>query len=83
MADAARRKAAASVTGEALELARARVVLPRLPDDCRRTVLAGIRDGMRLDEALLRADAALAGQNARVKRCADFYDRIAASVNSR
>lgn len=52
--------------------------LPNLPPDCRQTSRSGVQRGDRLDTALLKTDAALARQNARTGRCADWYDEIKA-----
>lgn len=79
LVEAAAAKAEATVVGDALELAAPKVELPPLPADCRRQEKSGVREGMRLDEAALRPDAALAAQNARTRRCAAFYDRLRAS----
>ncbi|WP_165937725.1 hypothetical protein [Antarcticimicrobium sediminis] len=35
-----------------------------------------VRTGDRLDVAVLKSDAALARQNARTVRCADWYDHL-------
>jgi len=50
------------------------ITLPNLPADCRKREHSGVTEGMRLDEALLRTDSGLAGANARVGRCANWYD---------
>jgi len=60
--------------------ARAEQVLPDLPEDCRRLSYSGVRKGDRLDVAVLKADAALARQNARTMRCADWYDQLHAGL---
>ena len=52
--------------------------LPNLPPDCRQISRSGVHLGDRLDTALLKTDAALARQNARTGRCADWYDEIKA-----
>ena len=52
--------------------------LPDLPPDCRQISRSGVRRGDRLDTALLKTDAALARQNDRTGRCADWYDEIQA-----
>ncbi len=44
-----------------------------MPADCRSQETAGIELGERLDVAVLKYDAALARQNARVARCAEWY----------
>lgn len=74
--DIARIQAAGEVVGEA----RAEQVLPDLPEDCRRLSYSGLRKGDRLDVAVLKADAALARQNARTTRCADWYDQLQAGL---
>ncbi|KIC42252.1 hypothetical protein RA27_02380 [Ruegeria sp. ANG-R] len=58
---------------------RAQNALPEYPDDCRQLVRSGVAIGDRLDVALLKADAALSGQNDRIQRCADWYDGLRAS----
>lgn len=66
------------------ELARADLVddalavgaLPDLPADCRRREVSGIKIGDRLDVALLKSERALGSANARVGRCAGFYDDL-------
>lgn len=74
--DGARIQAAGEAVGEA----RAEQVLPDLPDDCRRLSYSGVRAGDRLDVAVLKTDAALARQNARTSRCADWYDQLKAGL---
>lgn len=69
--DLERIDAAAQAVGEA----RAADVWPELPADCRRTSRSGIQQGDRLDVAVLKADEALARQNARTVRCAGWYDQ--------
>lgn len=59
---------------EALELASRRPELPALPADCRAIERSGVKRGERLDAALVKADAALARQNARTVRCAAWHD---------
>lgn len=66
--------------GEAVGEARAEQVLPDLPEDCRRLSYSGVREGDRLDVAVLKADAALSRQNARTTRCADWYDQLQAGL---
>lgn len=50
--------------------------LPELPADCRRTEPSGVRVGDRLDVALLKSERARGAANARVVRCAGFYDEV-------
>ncbi|WP_415715975.1 hypothetical protein [Roseibium sp.] len=50
--------------------------LPDYPADCRRKARSGIRAGEPLDVALIRTDQALGRANARVQRCASWYDEI-------
>ncbi|MEP3892493.1 MAG: hypothetical protein ABJN52_00640 [Litorimonas sp.] len=50
--------------------------LPPLPADCRKHARSGIKEGDRLDVALLKADDALTRQNARTTRCADWYEGV-------
>lgn len=66
--------------GEAVGEARAEQVLPDRPEDCARLSYSGVRAGDRLDVAVLKTDAALARQNARTARCAEWYDQIQAGL---
>ena len=50
--------------------------LPEYPADCRRTSRSGVRSAERLDVALIRTDQALTQQNARTRRCAQWYDGV-------
>ncbi|WP_346908564.1 hypothetical protein [uncultured Roseibium sp.] len=52
-----------------------------LPDDCRRQERSGVRTGEPLDTALIRTDRALGRANARVRRCADWHDRVGAGLD--
>ena len=65
--------AEAGLVDQALETTRA---LPTYPDDCRRWQPSGVREGERLDAALLKTDQALTQANLRVRRCADWYDGL-------
>ena len=57
--------------------AQARAVLPPLPDDCRRKQPhAAVREGEEARSALRRERSALDNANARVGRCAAFYDDV-------
>lgn len=56
--------------------ALARPPLPDLPADCRRAEASGVKVGDRLDVALLKSERALGAANARVGRCAGFYDEV-------
>lgn len=56
--------------------------LPSLPDDCRVLSRAGVREGDRLDVALLKADRALSRQNGRTTRCADWYDQLRSGLRA-
>ena len=64
--------AAATVQGE-LEASR---TLPDLHADCERVSRSSVERGDRLDTALLKTDAALARQNARTRRCAEWYAEV-------
>lgn len=64
--------AAGKQTGEV----EASKTLADYPDDCRKTSRSGVRDGERLDAALLRTDQALTNQNNRTVRCAEWYDEL-------
>lgn len=66
----------ATAAGRAMGELEAGRLMPPLPDDCRRNERSGVREGERLDVALLRTDQALGRQNARGRRCAGWYDRI-------
>lgn len=79
LAVAERQKAEAGLVGEAL----AAGTLPDLPADCRRKDASGVAEGDRLDLALLKAERALARQNARTGRCAAFYDEVKAARGAR
>ncbi|MBN9671686.1 hypothetical protein [Roseibium aggregatum] len=68
----ARLRLAATRTGET-EASRN---LPNYPDDCRKRERSGVREGEPLDTALIRTDNALDRANARVRRCARWYDGI-------
>jgi hypothetical protein len=59
---------------------RAADQLADLPSDCRRLAQAGVREGDRLDVALLATDAALDRQRARTVRCATWYDDLRAGI---
>lgn len=50
------------------------------PEDCRRISKSGVKEGMRLDEALLRTDQALTNQNNRSRRCAEWYDELKTNI---
>jgi len=59
---------------------RASRSMPDYPPDCRRKARSSVQEGDRLDTALLKTDAALARQNARTGRCADWYDTLKAGI---
>ena len=50
--------------------------LPSYPSDCRKRERSGVHEGEPLDVALIRTDQALGRANARVARCAHWYDDI-------
>lgn len=50
--------------------------LPEYPDACRRTHRSGVRDGDRLDAALLKTDRALSRANGQIGECARWYDEV-------
>jgi len=56
--------------------------LPPLPKDCRALSRAGVQAGDRLDVALLKIDRALARQNMRTTRCAEWYDQLRSGLQS-
>lgn len=60
----------------------AKAALPELNADCRRVSRSGVELGDRLDIALRKADAALARQNARTRRCAVWYDELRAGFKA-
>lgn len=67
-----RMNAAAAIQGQI----RASVQLPDLPADCRKQEAhAAIPAGAELDAVLVRERGALRRSNARVTRCAGFYDQ--------
>ncbi|WP_123628161.1 hypothetical protein [Phaeobacter inhibens] len=72
LTDVDRVRAAGAAAGEVL----AERTLPLLPDDCRRLSRSGVREGDRLDVAVLKADAALNRPNARTARCSGWYDQL-------
>lgn len=72
LVDAERTKAEAGLVEQALKPQP----LPALPGDCRRQEASGIAEGDRLDTAVVKADGARKRANARVLRCADFYDGV-------
>lgn len=67
----ARAQAAAETVGES----RAVETWPEYPAECRRLSRGGVKDGDRLDVAVLKLDAALARQNRRTQWCADWYQK--------
>lgn len=71
--------AAGKQTGEV----EASKTLADYPDDCRKTSRSGVRDGERLDAALLRTDQALSNQNNRTVRCAEWYDELKSNIEER
>ena len=77
--DAARIQQAAKAVADV----RAAQIWPKYPDECRRISRSGIVEGDRLDVAVLKLDAALARQNARTRRCADWYDGQAADATAK
>ncbi|PVB61596.1 hypothetical protein DCO57_10415 [Labrenzia sp. 011] len=64
--------------GKQTGLLEAEKSLPDYPHDCRKQERSGVRTGEPLDVALLRTDRALHRANARVLRCAGWYDEISA-----
>ncbi len=54
----------------------ARKKLPKQPADCRRAEHSGVVEGERQDVALIKTDQALGRQNARLRRCAQWYTTI-------
>lgn len=72
---AARTGAEAGLVNQALAAGR----FPDYPDDCRRWQTSGVQENDRLDAALVKTDQALTQSNLRVRRCADWYDSVAAT----
>jgi len=70
---ATQQKAKADIVDNALAV-HPLITLPTLPADCRKREHSGVTEGMRLDEATLRTDSALSSANARIGRCAHWYD---------
>ena len=71
--EAAGKEADASLVGQAIGEASK---IPPLPDDCRKRERSGVKEGDRLDVALVQTDNALGRANARVSRCAGWHDSI-------
>lgn len=74
-ASAAREADAGLAVGAAREAAR----IPDWPADCRRHERTGVVVGDRLDVAALKGDQAVGRGNARIDRCAAWYDALQAS----
>ena len=66
-----------------MEAALAADALPDLPADCRKREASGVQEGDRLDLALLKAERAIGRGNARIGRCAAFYDEVKAARGPR
>ena len=60
----------------------AATALPDLPEYCREHTRSGVREGDRLDSALLKTDAALAEEHRRTDICAAWYDELQAGLAS-
>lgn len=69
---------AASETQGRLKAARD---LPELPTQCREIMTSGVRDGDRLDVALLKTDAALVRQQQLARACSQWYDDLRGGLN--
>lgn len=67
-------EAAGRIQGQ-LEASR---VLPDYPADCRKYERTGVVLGDRLDVAAIKGDRAVGRGNARIRRCAGWYDGIKA-----
>lgn len=80
LGNATRTATQAGIVNDAAAIAeaerKAARLLPDQPQDCRRQETAGIAVGDRLDAALLKSDRALGRANARVLRCAGWYDDL-------
>ncbi|OAB57598.1 hypothetical protein AY599_18235 [Leptolyngbya valderiana BDU 20041] len=70
---AARQQADASL---AVAAARRAARIPEWPADCRRHERTGVEPGDRLDVAALKGDQAVGRGNARIDRCAAWYDDL-------
>ncbi|EEE36689.1 hypothetical protein RKLH11_522 [Rhodobacteraceae bacterium KLH11] len=52
--------------------------MPEYPSVCREKVRSGVQLGDGRGAALLKTDAALTSQHARVNLCAEWYDKVRA-----
>lgn len=50
--------------------------IPEYPSICRETVASDVKEGDRLDVALLKTDAALGTANNKLVSCGAWYDNI-------
>jgi hypothetical protein len=48
--------------------------IPDIPADCRKREASGVREGDRLDVALVKSERALGRANVRIDRCAAWHD---------
>lgn len=64
---------ALSVADEERRIGRS---IPEYPDACRRTHRSGVKDGDRLDAALVKTDRALSRANGQIRECAGWYDDV-------
>ena len=64
---------ALSVADEERRIGRS---LPEYPEACRRTHRSGVKDGDRLDAALVKTDRALSRANGQIRECAGWYDDV-------
>ena len=81
---AERERASAEQVQKALSVAdeerRIGRTLPEYPDACRRTYRSGVKDGDRLDAALVKTDRALSRANGQIRECAGWYDEVRKGV---
>lgn len=70
---AAAARAEGALVGQALAVG---ADLPELPGDCRAHERAGVTAADRWDTALVKYDRAVERGNARIDRCADWYDAL-------
>lgn len=74
-------RAALQTAAKGKGIAEARVTMPPLPDDCRaQEPHAELREGAQAITVLKRERTATNKANARVLRCADNYENVAAAL---
>ncbi|MCY0153088.1 hypothetical protein OEG86_13485 [Hoeflea alexandrii] len=70
-------ESALSVAGEARRIGRS---IPEYPDACRLTHRSGVKEGDRLDAALVKTDRSLSRANGQIRECAGWYDEMKAGI---